>query len=78
MRGYDFESDESLYRRGFEAAQHPSRRSKPSAEAADELRERHGDDSARDTFRRGYERGLAHRRRLMERRQSEREQEDNP
>ena len=65
-RGHDFATDEALYRRGFEAAQHPSWRGQPFAEVAGELRERYGDDYLQDAFRRGYERGLSHRRRVLE------------
>ncbi|SRR6266545_2409802 len=58
--GKDFASDEALFRKGFEAAQHPSWRGKSFAEAAPALRAQYGDDFERDAFRHGYERGLAH------------------
>jgi hypothetical protein len=64
--GRDFTGDETLFRRGFEAAQHPAWRGKSFAETADELRGRYGDDYQQEAFRRGYERGLAHHHRVME------------
>lgn len=69
-RGHDFTTDESLYRRGFEAAQHPAWRGKSFAEVTDRLHERYGDDYQQEAFRRGYERGLAHHQRVMEKYQS--------
>lgn len=77
-RGHDFATDESLYRLGFEAAQHPGWRGKSFAEAADKLRESYAEDYQQDAFRRGYERGLAHHQRVMEKYQSRpnRESED--
>lgn len=77
-RGHDFVTDESLYRRGFEAAQHPGWRGQSFADAEDKLRERHRDDYQQDAFRRGYERGLAHQRRVMENYQSNPHQESEP
>jgi hypothetical protein len=65
-RGHDFATDESLYRSGFEAAQNPSWRGKSLAEASDELSQQYGNDSQRDAFRRGYERGLSHHQQVME------------
>jgi hypothetical protein len=73
-RGHDFAVDESVYRRGFEAAQYPAWRGKSFAEVASQLRA-HDDDYQRDAFRRGYERGLAHYRRVMEQHQSRPDQE---
>lgn len=64
--GRDFALDETLYRRGFEAALHPRLRDKTFAEAADFLRERYADDYMSDAFRRGYERGQAYQQDLME------------
>jgi hypothetical protein len=69
-RGHDFTTDESLYRRGFEAAQHPAWRGKSFVEVTNKLHERYGDDHQQDAFRRGYERGLAHYQRVMEKYQS--------
>src|SRR5256714_382141 len=65
-RGHDFATNEKLYRHGFEAAQHPALRGKSFAEAANELRERYGDDYQQEAFRRGYVRGLSHRQRMVE------------
>lgn len=65
-RGFDFAADEPLYRQGFEAAQHPLWRNKPYSQIAGELHECYGDDSRQDTFRRGYERGLSHHQRVVE------------
>ena len=59
-QGRDFTTDEALFRRGFEAALHPHRRGKTSAEAAESLRARYGEDYRKEAFRRGYERGQAH------------------
>jgi hypothetical protein len=70
-RGYDFTTDESLYRRGFEAAQHPAWRGRSFAEVEDKLRERYGDDYRRDAFRRGFGRGTEYRRRVTEKYQGE-------
>ncbi|HEY0323117.1 MAG TPA: hypothetical protein VGC66_19325 [Pyrinomonadaceae bacterium] len=74
-RGHDFTADEPLYRRGFEAAQHPAWRGKPFAEVTGELRGRYGDDYQKEAFRRGYERGLQHYQRVIEKYQSKPNQE---
>ncbi len=58
-QGGDFTSDESIYRRGFEASLHPMARNASFDEARANLRERHGDVYDADAFRRGYERGRA-------------------
>jgi hypothetical protein len=58
--GYDFHQDESLYRRGFEAALHPKVRGHSYQESTDYLRECYGDVCTSEAFRRGYERGQAH------------------
>lgn len=63
-RGQDFAADESIFRRGFEAALHPRSRGRGFDEAEDFLRERYGDDLRSEAFRRGYERGQAHHQRL--------------
>lgn len=65
-QGQDFNKDEGIYRRGFEAAQHPRVRGKSYDEAAENLRSRYSDDYSSDVFRRGYERGLAYQQRLRE------------
>lgn len=59
-QGRDFKTDETLYRRGFEAALHPKARSKSYEEAIEFLRERHGETYTGEGFRRGYERGQAY------------------
>ena len=64
-RGHDFAADEALYRRGFEAAQHPLCRGKQFEEVDSVLRERYGDDYKQEAFWRGYERGLRHYQRVM-------------
>lgn len=65
-QGQDFTKDEGIYRRGFEAAQHPHTRGKSFDEAAETLRSRYSDDYSNDAFRRGYERGSAYQQRLRE------------
>lgn len=64
--GRDFKADEPLYRRGFEAAQHPHVRGKSYEEVRERLKERYRDASESDVFRRGYERGQGYRRSLGE------------
>lgn len=64
--GRDFKHDEVSYRRGFQAALHPSRRGKSYAEAEVDLRKAY-DDSELDTgFRHGYERGRRYQARTIE------------
>jgi hypothetical protein len=65
-KGRDFKTDEPVYRRGFEAAQHPHVRGKSYEEARERLRERYSDSFESDVFRRGYERGQNYRRGLAE------------
>ena len=65
-QGKDFSTDEPYYRRGFEAALHPTRRGKTFDETAEGLRERFGDDYEHEAFRRGYERGQAYQQSLRE------------
>ena len=69
-QGHDFKSDESDYRRGFEAALHPRSRGVAYDEAATNLRERYPDACERDAFRCGYDRGQAYLRGMKESRQS--------
>jgi hypothetical protein len=64
--GSDFKKEEPVYRRGFEAAQHPSLRGRSFDEAADNLRERYSDAYESETFRRGYERGQNYHKSLRE------------
>jgi hypothetical protein len=65
-QGRDFKQDEQVYRRGFEAAQHPSVRGRSLDEAVDSLRERYSDAYEAEPFRRGYERGRAYQQSLRE------------
>lgn len=65
-QGGDFKKDEAIYRRGFEAAQHPHLRGKTYDEVTERLRERYSDAYETETFRRGYERGQNYRRSLLE------------
>lgn len=62
----DFDTDESLYRRGFEAALHPTVRGLGEAEARERLRARHGVECDEDAFRCGYERGQRYHESLRE------------
>jgi hypothetical protein len=65
-QGGDFKQDEPVYRRGFEAAQHPHLRGKTYDEAAERLRERYSDAYEAESFRRGFERGQNYHRGLRE------------
>jgi outer membrane lipoprotein SlyB len=65
-QGGDFKKDESVYRRGFEAAQHPHLRGKTYDEVMERLRERYSDAYEAESFRRGYERGQNYQRSLQE------------
>jgi hypothetical protein len=65
-QGKDFKQDEPIYRRGFEAAQHPHVRGKGYTEATETLRERYSDAYESESFRRGYERGQNYQRSLRE------------
>lgn len=56
-RGFDFGKDEENFRRGFEAAQHPSVRGKSHEDATAHLRHRHPQVYREASFRHGYERG---------------------
>ena len=56
-QGGDFNLDEAKYRLGFEAALHPDRRGKASADATGSLQQKYGADSRSQAFRQGYERG---------------------
>ena len=58
----DFQRDEPLYRRGFEAALHPSVRGRQFDEAGEDLRTRFSDAYDNEAFRRGYERGYRYHR----------------
>ena len=64
--GRDFALDETLYRRGFEAALHPRLRGKTYLEATNFLRELYGDDQSTNAFQHGYERGQVYHQGLVE------------
>jgi hypothetical protein len=64
--GRDFKRDEAVYRRGFEAAQHPHVRGKSYEEIGEHLREMYSDTYQSDAFRRGYERGMRYQQSLRE------------
>jgi len=66
LQGRDFEADEPVFRRGFEAALLPETRDKSYSEASSHLRQRYPDVSNQEAFRHGYERGQAHYRSLKE------------
>jgi len=61
----DFRRDEPIYRKGFEAAQSLSARDLPSRDATQYLKQRYPDTYENPAFRRGYDRGRAHYRRLL-------------
>jgi hypothetical protein len=65
-QGRDFKTDETVYRRGFEAAQHPHFRGRAYEEARERLRERYSDAYEAEGFRRGYERGQNYQQSLRE------------
>jgi len=60
----DFEEDEPYYRRGFEAAQSPAVRGKTYAEAEGYLAGKYEIAASNPAFRRGYERGCEHYRKV--------------
>ena len=60
-QGVDFTKDEVNYRRGFEAAQDPRLRGKSYQESDTYLVARYPKVYREESFRRGYERGQAHR-----------------
>jgi hypothetical protein len=66
--GRDFERDEATYRRGFQAALHPSRRGKNYTDVEQDLKTSYRGDELDTGFRAGYERGLAYHSRSRERR----------
>ena len=65
-QGRDFSKDERTYRRGFEAAIHPTLRGRAYEEAAEALREKHADDYTQESFKAGYHRGQDYHRSLKE------------
>lgn len=64
--GKDFAKAEPVYRRGFEAAQHPDLRGRTYEAARERLRKSHPDEYDDDSFQRGYERGAAYFRSLRQ------------
>jgi hypothetical protein len=64
--GRDFALDETLYRRGFEAALHPRLRGKTLAESAVLLDRYFSSDQHTEAFRYGYERGQTYHQHLLE------------
>ena len=67
--GWDFTTDEKVYRRGFEAALRAEVSGKPYSDALGYLRLHYADAYNTEAFRRGYERGRAYSEELRERRQ---------
>ena len=63
--GSDFETDEDVYRRGFEMAQQPEFRGRSFEQASYIIVERDKDWST-ESFRKGYERGQRHYRSLVQ------------
>jgi hypothetical protein len=59
-QGWDFERDETSYRRGFEAALHAQVRGSSYDQAGNYLRSRYPDIYREPAFQRGYERGRLH------------------
>lgn len=59
-QGWDFTTDEDMYRRGFEAALHADIAGKPYDDVVGYLRAHHADVYDHAAFRRGYERGRAY------------------
>ena len=60
----DFDQDELSYRRGYEAALHPTRRGKAYSDVEDELRTAYANTVLDRPFQDGYERGSSHRSRV--------------
>jgi hypothetical protein len=58
--GQEFQRDEPLYRRGFEAALHPDVAGKGHEEVMEYLRIAHADVYTEEAFRRGFARGRAY------------------
>jgi hypothetical protein len=68
--GGDFSVEEPVYRRGFEAALHPSARGRSYDEDAARLRECYGGTCEEGAFRHGYERGRRYHEELLEKHKS--------
>lgn len=64
--GGDFSTEESVYRRGFEAALHPDSRDKDYKQVQPDLQKKFGQACQTDCFRRGYERGQKYYEQLRE------------
>jgi hypothetical protein len=62
--GRDFDQDELSYRRGYQAALHPSRRGKSYSDVEDELRTAYANTVLDRPFQSGYERGQGHYKRV--------------
>ncbi len=58
--GGDFSSDESAYRRGFEAALHAKRRGKAYEQVSPELSDSAREAGSEEAFRQGFKRGQAY------------------
>ena len=65
--GLDFSNDETLYRKGFEAALRAPTAGKSYAEALDFLQTHYAEEYREEPFRRGYARGRAHHEGLRDR-----------
>jgi hypothetical protein len=65
--GLDFMKDEPLYRKGFEAALHPSTAGKSYTEALEVLQINYAGEYREEPFRRGYARGRTYREGVRER-----------
>jgi hypothetical protein len=59
-QGFDFATDEPLYRKGFEAARQPAVAGKSYVEALDFLQNHYPEVYREEAFRRGYARGQAY------------------
>jgi hypothetical protein len=68
--GFDFTTDEPLYRKGFEAALQPAADGKSYAEALEFLQAYYPDAYREEAFRRGYARGRAYHEGLREKHNS--------
>jgi hypothetical protein len=64
--GEDFDRDEESYRRGYQAALHPTRRGKAYSQVEDDLRTAYAGTVLDRPFQSGYERGQTYRSRGVE------------
>jgi hypothetical protein len=67
VEGGDFNADEPVFRRGFEASLHPQARGRAYGEDTERLRRCFGPECEEVAFRRGYERGRRYQSELFER-----------